>query len=70
MYSWQTFTGIGYMFGSPVFAFFLNISGLFLTYIVLLVVFSNLIKSVSHKKDTIINIPVILSTIFISLPMV
>lgn len=70
MYSWQTFTGIGYMFGSPVFAFFLNISGLFLTYIVLLLVFSNLIKSVSHKKDTIINIPVILSTIFISLPMV
>ncbi|MDD3793683.1 MAG: hypothetical protein PHI37_02640 [Candidatus Gracilibacteria bacterium] len=70
MYSWQTFTGIGYMFGSPVFAFFLNISGLFLTYIVLLVVFSNLIKSVSHKKDTIINIPVILSSIFISLPMV
>ncbi|MDD2907190.1 MAG: hypothetical protein PHH98_00980 [Candidatus Gracilibacteria bacterium] len=70
MYSWQTFTGIGYMFGTNVPAFFINISGLFLSYIVLVVVLSNLIKSVNPVKKSFFNLPVILSSLFIALPMV
>lgn len=70
MYAWQTFTGVWYMFGTPVSAFYLNITGLFLSFIVLIVVFSNLIKSINPSKKSFFNLPVILSSIFISIPMV
>lgn len=70
MYTWQTFTGIWYMFGSPVPAFFQNISGLFLSYITLVIVLSSLIKSIDPLKKSFFNLPVILSSIFIALPMV
>lgn len=70
MYSWQTFTGIWYMFGTPVAAFYLNISGLFLSFIVLFTILSDLIKSVDKSKKTFLNLPIILSSIFIAIPMV
>lgn len=70
MYAWQAFTGIWYMFGTPVEAFYLNISGLFLSFIVLVTVLSNLIKSDFSSKKSFFNLPVILSSIFISVPMV
>lgn len=70
MYTWQTFTGIWYMFGTPVSAFYLNISWLFLSFIVLVTVLSNLIKSIYPSKKSFFNLPVILSSIFISIPMV
>lgn len=67
MYSWQIFTGIGYMFNSATQAFFLNISWLILTFFVLNSVLWNLIKS---DKKTLLPIPIILSVLYISLPMV
>ncbi|MFK7780632.1 MAG: hypothetical protein QM490_05890, partial [Candidatus Gracilibacteria bacterium] len=70
MYAWQTFTGIGYMFGSPTQAFFLNIVGGFLSFIVLILVVSDLFKSTGNSKiKTFINIPLLVGTIFISMPM-
>ncbi len=71
MYSWQVFTWIGYMFGNPTVAFFINISWLFISFFVLNIVFKELL---SNNKDTdsktFINLPLALSTIFISLPMI
>ena len=68
MTSWETITGIGYMFQSPVQAFFLNNIGGFMSVIVLALVVFDLLKS--KVKSTYINIPLLLSAIFISLPMV
>lgn len=70
MYSWQIFTWIWYMFGSPVPAFYLNITWLFLSFIILVNVLSKLIVSEDNSKKSILNLPIILGTIFISLPMV
>ncbi len=67
MYAWQTFTWIGYMFGSPTQAFFLNNVWGILSFIVLVLAISDLLKS---KVKTFVNIPLLTGTIFISLPMV
>lgn len=71
MYAWQTFTGIGYMFWSPTLAFFMNVVWGFLSFIVLVLVVSDLLHSTSDSKiKTFINIPMLVWTIFISMPMV
>lgn len=72
MYSWQIFTWIWYMFGSPTFAFYLNISWVFLSFITLLIIFSDLLnfKTKNEKSELFMELPIILATIFISLPMV
>lgn len=69
MYSWQVFTGIWYMFGSPTLAFFLNFSSIFLSFLVLNTVLSNFL-SIDKERKSLLNLPIILSTIFIGLPMV
>jgi len=56
------------MFESPVQAFFLNNVGGILTFIVLILVITDLVKSV--VKKTSIHIPLLIATIFISMPMV
>lgn len=70
MYSWQVFTWIGYMLGNPTIAFFINVSGLFISFFVLNIVFKDLLEQKDDNKKTFINLPLILSTIFISLPMI
>ncbi|MDD3645890.1 MAG: hypothetical protein PHH06_00620 [Candidatus Gracilibacteria bacterium] len=67
MYAWQVFTGIGYMIGEPNQAFFLNNLGGILSFILIILVLSDLIKS---ERKTLINIPLLLATLFISLPMI
>lgn len=67
MYSWQVFTWIWFMIFEPIQAFFLNNIWWVLSFIVLILVFSDLLKS---KKETLINIPLLLATVFISMPMV
>mgnify|MGYP006939811575 CR=1 FL=1 len=68
MYSWQMFTGIWYMFNSPVQAFYLNNVGWFMSFIILVLITSDLLKS--KLKKTYINIPMLVGTLFIALPMV
>ncbi len=69
IYSWQVFTGIWYMLWNATFAFFVNISGLFISFIVLNIVFNDLLKSKNLEKKSYIDLPIILSTLFIALPM-
>jgi len=85
--SWQTFTWIWYLFNSPNLAFFLNNVWGFLSFIVVFLVTSDLLKT-SYKKEvknknellektqiveiqekTLVNIPLLVATIFISMPM-
>lgn len=71
MYAWQTFTGIGYMFWSPTQAFYFNVVWWFLSFIALTLIVSDLFKSTSDSKiKTFINIPLLIWTIFISMPMI
>lgn len=73
MFSWQTFTGIWFMFNSPNQAFFLNALGWFMSFIVLMLVIKDLLINndwEKEKQDTIINIPLLIATIFISMPMI
>ena len=67
MFSWQIFTGIWYIFNSPTQAFFLNNLGWILSFILLVAIFSDLLQS--KIKKFFINIPLLLSTIFIAMPM-
>ena len=67
MFSWETFTWIWYMFNSATQAFFLNNIWGVISFIVLTLIFSDLFKS---NKKSLINIPLLLSTTFISMPMV
>lgn len=67
MFSWQVFTWIWYMFNSPTQAFFLNNVWGILSFIVMILIFSDLFKSKSKKH--FIPIPLLLATIFISMPM-
>ncbi|MDR1988105.1 MAG: hypothetical protein LBQ24_05170 [Candidatus Peribacteria bacterium] len=57
------------MFGSPTLAFFLNFSSIFLSFLVLNTVLSNFL-SIDKERKSLLNLPIILSTIFIGLPMV
>ncbi len=71
MYAWQTFTGIWYMFWNPTQAFFLNVVGWFLSFIILTLITSDLLKTTSNSKTkTFINIPLLVWTTFIALPMI
>lgn len=67
MMSWQIFTWIGYMFWSATQAFFLNNVWWVLSVVFLVLIFSDLLKS---TKPTFINIPFVLTSIFISMPMI
>lgn len=67
MFNWQVFTGIGFMIGEPNQAFFLNNVWWILSYILIILIVSDLLKT---KSSTFINIPMLVATIFISLPMV
>ena len=67
MYAWQTFTWIWYLFGSATQAFFFNVVWSFLSFFVLTYIVSDLLRSV---KKTFINIPLLVGTLFISLPMI
>ena len=64
--SWQTLTWIGFMIWSATQAFFINNLGSILSIIVLVISFSSLLK----KSKTLINIPLLLATIFLAMPMV
>ncbi len=71
MLTWESFTGIGYMFWSPTQAFFLNNVWWFLSFILLVLITSDLLKSTQEKdKKLFISIPMFVWTIFISLPMI
>ena len=67
MLSWQTFTGVWYMLGSSTQAFFFNVMGGFLSIITLILITSDFLKS---NKKTFINIPLLVWTMFIAMPMV
>lgn len=67
MYAWQVFTGIGYMFFSSTQAFFLNNVGGILAFLVIVLSFSDLLKS---SKKTFLNIPLLAGTIFLAMPMI
>jgi len=81
MVTWQTFTWIGYMFGSPTQAFFLNNVWGFLSFILIVIIISDLLKvnikdnEINNKlwfnkSKTFLNIPLLAWTIFIAMPMV
>ncbi len=70
MRSWEVFTGIGYIFSWPTQAFFLNSIWGILSFIVLILVIGDLIKTTSPNKKSFFNVPMLLATIFISMPMV
>lgn len=67
MFSWESFTWIGYLFWSPTQAFILNNLWGLLSFILLISIFSDLLKSTTKKF--FINIPLLLATIFIAMPM-
>ena len=68
MYAWQIFNGIGFLFQSNTQAFFLNNVGWILSAIFIAIIAQDIFKN--KKKKTLINIPLLLSAIFIALPMV
>jgi len=71
MYAWQTFTWIWYLFWSSTQAFFLNNVWWILSFIVLVLIISDLLKStIASKKKYFLNLPMLAWTIFISMPMV
>ncbi len=67
MMSWQTFTGIWYMFNNPTLAFFLNNVWGFVSVIVITLIISEIFK---NKKETFINLWLLASMLFISMPMI
>lgn len=67
MYAWQVFTWIWYMFSAGTASFFLNTFWGILSLIVIVLSTSELLKS---SKKTFINIPLLLGTLFLSMPMV
>ena len=81
MVPWQTFTWIWYLFGSPTQAFFLNNVGWFLSFILVVIIISDLLKvnikdtEINNKlwfnkTKTFLNIPLLAWTLFIAMPMV
>lgn len=67
MYAWQVFTGIGYMFSAGTASFFLNTFWGIVAFLVIVLSTGELLKS---SKKTFIHIPMLLGTIFLSMPMV
>lgn len=81
MVPWQTFTWIGYLLNSPTQAFFLNNVGWFMSFILIVLIISDLLKvniksnNINDKlwfikTKTFLNIPLLMWTIFISMPMI
>jgi hypothetical protein len=75
MMTWQTLTGIGFMFHSAPQAFFMNQIGGILSIIVLVVTFGSLMKTknISEKSEGItsfLNLPLLGATMFYAMPMV
>ena len=76
MFSWQTLTWIWYMFNSPVQAFFFNNIWWVLSYILLILITYDLLKNDTINNEwnwkikNFINIPLLIATIFISMPMI
>ncbi len=68
MHSWQVFTSIWYLFQSATQAFFLNAIGWIASFIFLWNIFQKYFSWDNVRQ--FVNIPLILSTIFISMPMV
>jgi hypothetical protein len=61
------------MIFEPVQAFFINNLGGILSFVVIILVVSDLLKDKNEEKNkikTILNIPLLLAVIFISMPMV
>ncbi|MDR0771950.1 MAG: hypothetical protein LBF15_02645 [Candidatus Peribacteria bacterium] len=59
------------MFNAPTQSFFLNFSFIFLSFVVLNVILSNLLETEGEEdRKSFLNLPVIFSTIFVGLPMV
>jgi len=67
MISWQVFTWIWYLFGSPTQAFFLNSFAWVMAVIVVIVSLNSLLKI---WKETFVNIPFLLWALFLAMPMV
>jgi 4-hydroxybenzoate polyprenyltransferase len=55
------------MFNNPTLAFFFNNVGGFVSVIVISLIISEIFR---NKKETFINLPLLASTIFISMPMI
>ncbi len=68
MHSWQVFTSIWYLFHSPTQAFFLNSIGWIVSFIFLWNIFQRYFSEKNMRQY--VNIPLMLSTIFIAMPMV
>lgn len=67
MYSWQVFTWIWYLISWATQAFFINNIGWVLSVIVIILSLWDLLKS---KSKTFLNIPFLMASIFIAMPMV
>ncbi len=67
MYAWQILTGIWYMIKEPVQAFFINNLWSILSFVLIILVVSDLLKT---TKKRFFNIPLLIATIFISMPMI
>lgn len=72
MITWQMLTWIGYVLWSPTQAFFINNIGGFLSFIFIWLIVWEFLKKSEKKEKTksLINIPLLVSTIFVSMPMV
>lgn len=68
MISWQVFTGIWFLFWSSTQAFFINSFSWFLISIFLTLFISSFFNN-SKQKKTFFNIPLLVTAIYISLPM-
>ena len=68
MHTWQVFTGIWYMFHSPTQAFYLNSIGWILSVFFLWGIFQKYLSGKDSRQ--FINIPLMLSIIFLAMPMV
>ena len=69
MHTWEIFTGIGYVFSWATQAFFMNSMWGFLAFIATVLISKDLIKSTSLNKKSFLDIPMLIWTIFISMPM-
>lgn len=66
MFSWQIFTWIWHLFSNTTFAYFINFSWYFFSFLTLNLIFSDIFK---YNKKSILNIPIMFSTLFLALPM-
>ncbi len=67
MYPWQLFTGIGFLFKSQNFAFFLNSFSAIVSFFT---IYFGVKSLVPNTKKYLVNLPMLMGAIFVSLPMV